>query len=74
MQGTKFKVEDIETEIRAVADVVIDYGLRKYHLYKKSSTLLNITTMEVVRIGSCYELISDVLSRSFGVTLPEVGK
>jgi hypothetical protein len=26
--------------------------------------------MEVIRIGSCYELISDVLRRQFGVELP----
>ena len=26
--------------------------------------------MEVVRIGSCYEVIADVLARHFGVELP----
>ena len=69
MQGTKFRVEDIEPEIRDVADVVVDYGLRKYHQYQKSSTLLAFPSLEVVRVGSCYELISDALSRDFGVTL-----
>ena len=69
MQGTKFQVEDIEPEIRGVADFVVDYGLRKYHMYAKSSTLLAFPSMEVVRVGSCYELISDALSRDFGVTL-----
>ncbi len=70
MTGTKFRVEDIEPEIKAIADIVIDYGLRKYHLYKASSTLLDIETMEVVRYGSCFELIQDVLRRWFGVELP----
>lgn len=70
MTGTKFRIEDIEPEIRAIADVVIDYGLRKYHLYKSSSTLLDITSMKVVRFGSCYELISDILERQFGIDLP----
>ncbi len=69
MTGTKFRVEDIEPEIKAIADIIIDYGLRKYHLYKASSTLLDIETMTVVRHGSCFELVADVLSRQFGITL-----
>jgi tRNA A37 threonylcarbamoyladenosine synthetase subunit TsaC/SUA5/YrdC len=71
MQGTKFRVGDIEPEILSVADVVIDYGLRKYHLYQKSSTLLDMSSLQVVRFGSCYELIRDALSRDFGHELPE---
>ena len=42
LSGTKFRVEDIEPEVKAIADVVVDYGLRKYHLYRASSTLLDI--------------------------------
>ena len=68
--GTKFRAEDVQPEIRAVADLVVDHGLRKYHGYKRSSTMMNFTTMEVVRIGACYELIQDVLRRHFGVELP----
>jgi tRNA A37 threonylcarbamoyladenosine synthetase subunit TsaC/SUA5/YrdC len=69
MTGTKFRVEDIEPEVKAIADIIIDYGLRKYHLYKASSTLLDIETMAVVRHGSCFELIADVLNRQFGIIL-----
>ena len=61
---------DIQPEIRACADLVVDYGLQKFHPYKRSSTMIDFTTMEVVRIGSCYELIQQVLSRHFGVELP----
>jgi tRNA A37 threonylcarbamoyladenosine synthetase subunit TsaC/SUA5/YrdC len=70
LSGTKFRVEDIEPEIKAIADVIVDYGLRKYHHYKASSTLLDIETMAVVRYGACFELIRDVLARWFGVELP----
>jgi tRNA A37 threonylcarbamoyladenosine synthetase subunit TsaC/SUA5/YrdC len=70
MQGTKFRVEDIEPDIRQIADVIVDYGLRKYHHYAASSTLLDIVSMKVVRVGSCYELISDVLQRFFKIELP----
>ncbi len=70
LQGTKFRVEDMEPEITGIADVIIDYGLRKYHLYQASSTLLNLQTLEVVRFGACYELIADILQRHFNVELP----
>lgn len=70
LSGTKFKVEDIQPEIRAIADIVIDYGLMKYHPYHASSTLLDIETCTVHRIGVCYENIVDILHRHFKVELP----
>ena len=70
LHGTRFRVEDIEPEILAVADVVIDYGLMKYHPWAASSTLLNCETCEVVRYGSCYENIADILQRHFRISLP----
>jgi tRNA A37 threonylcarbamoyladenosine synthetase subunit TsaC/SUA5/YrdC len=72
LSGTKFKVEDIEREIREIANVVIDHGLQKYHPYRASSTLLNVETLQVLRVGSCYEDICYVIGRHFGVTLPRV--
>ena len=70
LQGTKFRVEDMEPEITAIADIIIDYGLRKYHPYKASSTLLDVVNMEVVRYGACFELIDDILRRRFDIELP----
>ena len=69
MTGTKFSSDDIEAEIRAIADVCIDYGLMKYHPYRQSSTLLDLETLEVVRYGSCYEDIRDIVRRHFGKDL-----
>jgi tRNA A37 threonylcarbamoyladenosine synthetase subunit TsaC/SUA5/YrdC len=71
LHGTKFKVEDIEPEIKAIADVVIDYGLMKYHPWQASSTLINCETCEVIRFGSCYENIRDIMKRHFRVELPD---
>jgi tRNA A37 threonylcarbamoyladenosine synthetase subunit TsaC/SUA5/YrdC len=68
--GTKFRVQDIPVELSGIAGTVIDYGLRKYHRYQRSATLIDFRTMHVVRQGSCYELIADVLKRHFGVELP----
>lgn len=69
MHGTKFRVEDMEPEITAIADLVVDYGLMKYHPWRASSTLLNAETLEVVRHGSCFENIADIVQRHFGVQL-----
>ena len=70
LSGTKFRVDDIEPELIAIADIVIDHGLRLYHLYRASSTLLDLETFEVVRYGACFELIADALKRRFGIALP----
>lgn len=70
LHGTKFRVEDMESEITAIADVVIDYGLMKYHPWQASSTLINCETLEVVRYGSCFENIADILKRHFKIELP----
>lgn len=69
MHGTKFRVEDMEPEITAIADLIVDYGLMKYHTWEASSTLLNCETLEVVRHGSCFENIADILQRHFHITL-----
>jgi len=68
--GPKFRVDDIEPEIKAAADIILNYGLRKYHHYQRSATILRFPEVEVVRIGSCYELISDVVKREYGIELP----
>lgn len=71
LAGTKFRAVDIEPEIRRIADVIIDHGLRKCWPYRASSTLLDLSTFEVVRFGSSYELIQDTLKRRFDIDLPD---
>lgn len=71
LAGTKFRAVDIEPEIRRIADVIIDHGLRKCWPYRASSTLLDLSTFEVVRFGSSYELIQDCLMRRFDIRLPD---
>ena len=65
MSGTKFSGDDIEPEIRAIADVFINHGLMKYHPYRASSTILDVEKLEVVRYGSCYEDVRDIVRRHF---------
>ena len=70
LTGTKFCIEDMQSEILEIADIVIDYGLMKYNLYGQSSTLLNVETLEVFREGVCYENIGHILKKHFSITLP----
>ncbi len=49
--GTKFRVQDIPKELSGIAGTIIDYGLRKYHRYQRSATLIDFRTMTVVRKG-----------------------
>ena len=69
--GPRFRLDDIQPEIRAVADIEFDYGLRKFHLYRRSSTIIDFTTMQVVRIGALYDIITEVFATRFGIDLPE---
>jgi hypothetical protein len=69
-QGAKHRIEDIEPEIIAAADLVLDYGLSRYYAYQTTGTQINFDTMEVVRFGACYELIADVVKRHFNWELP----
>ena len=68
--GVKFRVEDIQPEIVEGADLVVDYGLAKYHLSEVSSTMINFDSMQLIRTGCCYELISDILQRYFDFECP----
>lgn len=69
LRGVKFRVEDIEKQIIDAADIVIDYGLMRWRVYAKSSTMINIGDYSVVRHGSCFDLISEVCRRHFGIAL-----
>jgi hypothetical protein len=69
LHGTKFRVEDIEAEIVEAADIVIDYGLMRWSAYRKSSTMIDFGDYSVVRHGSCFDLIADVLHRHFSIEL-----
>ena len=68
--GTRFRVEDIQDEIKDAADMVVNYGPVKYTHQGMSSTLLNVETLEVVRYGCCYENIADILKRHFDIDMP----
>ncbi|KAJ5453465.1 uncharacterized protein N7458_004421 [Penicillium daleae] len=69
--GTKVAVEEIEPEITAVANIIVDYGRQKYSQPRLSSTMIDFNNLRVLRFGACYSVIQDVLSRFYGVHLPD---
>ena len=71
LAGSKFRLADIEPEVRAAAAIEIDYGLVRYaNDAGISSTILSFPNVEVLRYGVCYPQIRDILARHFGVELP----
>ena len=70
LRGVKFRAEDIEREVLDAADIVLDRGLMRWHRYERSSTMINVSDMRVIRYGSCFDLIDDMLRRHFGIELP----
>lgn len=68
--GTKVALEEIEPEIRAAVDIVIDYGRQKYSHPRPSSTMIDFNKLRVLRFGACYHVIQDVFSRFYSICLP----
>lgn len=69
--GQKFRVEDIEDEIKEAADLIVDYGLQRYHIYGRASINMDFGNMKILRMGSCYELFRERMLKFWGVELPE---
>lgn len=68
--GTKVMVEDIETEIKSVSDIIIDYGRQKHNQCRQSSTMVDFTNHRLLRYGACYDVVQDALSRFYRIDLP----
>ncbi|KAI1199281.1 DHBP synthase RibB-like alpha/beta domain-containing protein [Nemania serpens] len=69
--GQKLRVEDIEPKVYEAADLVVDYGLQRYHRYQRSGTILDLDTMKVYRIGAGYELLRERIKKWWGYELVE---
>jgi len=72
LTGSKYRVEDIEPELMAIADVVIDYGESKFRNPEgRSSTMIDFRDFSIVRRGVCFDAIARLLHDRFGVTLKD---
>lgn len=70
--GQKFRVEDIEEEVKECANLIVDYGLQRYHLYGVPGTNIDLENMVVLRPGAGYEVLQYRMKKWFGVELPDV--
>jgi tRNA A37 threonylcarbamoyladenosine synthetase subunit TsaC/SUA5/YrdC len=75
-KGGKNRIEDIEPEVAACADLIIDYGERpsarpgRRRQGLRGTTIINFDTMELLRIGGPYSTIRSVLKLHFDWELP----
>lgn len=70
LTGSKFHLQDVEAEVFAAADLCIDYGKCTYDNPRGlGSTIVDLRTLEAIRIGCVYDEIRAVVKQSFDVDL-----
>lgn len=70
LQGSKYRLAEIEPEVRAVASLQLDYGLSRWATDAGlSSTIIDMADFSVVRVGHQFPQLSEAFRRRFGVTL-----
>ena len=73
LTGSKFVFEDIEAQVRDVADITIDYGLVPYHNDKGlGSTIIDLVSCETIRVGCVYDQICDIIKDGFDIDLKAI--
>ncbi|GKZ86013.1 hypothetical protein AnigIFM56816_000862 [Aspergillus niger] len=72
-QGQRFRVEDIEPKVIDAVDLVVDYGLQKWQVYKRGGMNFDAENMRVLRKGAGYEVFRDRMLRWFPHLLEEAG-
>ncbi len=70
LMGSKYRAGDVESAVLDAADLVIDYGLSKYHNpHGRSSTIIDFSDFSVIRVGVCFDQLKDAFQKRFGVIL-----
>lgn len=72
-QGQQFRVEDIDPAVLAYVNLVVDYGLQKWHVYGCGGINFDAENMRVLRMGAGYEIFRDRILRWFPHLLEEAG-
>jgi len=72
LAGSKFHFADIEPEVIAATDLVLDRGASKYSNARGlGSSIIDLRTFSPVRIGICFDELRQVAARGFGIDIPE---
>lgn len=71
LTGSKFQFADVEPEVLAAADLVLDRGATKYSNGNGlGSTIIDLERMVPVRIGVVFPAIRAIAAERFGVEIP----
>ncbi len=74
LQGSKYKLENIETPVRDAADISIDHGTSKYaNSDGRSSSIIDLRDFKTIRVGVCYDEIANILLERFDINLIKNG-
>ena len=70
LTGSKYRLEDIEPEVRAAASIEIDGGVAKYaNPEGKSSTIIDFRDFRLIRRGVCCDQLETIFRERFGIVL-----
>lgn len=70
LEGSKYRVQDIEPEVRAAASLALDYGVSRYASpLGLSSTIIDFRDFSVVRLGHQFAALEAAFRRRFGIML-----
>ncbi len=70
LHGSKYRLQEIEPEVRAAASLELDYGLSRWATPEGlSSTIIDFRDFSVVRVGHQFARIEEALQRRFGLRL-----
>ena len=72
-QGQRFRIEDIEPRVIDAVDLVVDYGLQKWQVYRRGGVNFDAENMKVLRKGAGYEVFRDRMLRWFPNLLKDAG-
>ncbi|WVO15604.1 hypothetical protein L204_103264 [Cryptococcus depauperatus] len=58
-QGQRFRIDDVEPAVIASVDLVVNYGLQRWHIYGCGGINFDAENMRVLRMGAGYEIFRD---------------
>jgi tRNA A37 threonylcarbamoyladenosine synthetase subunit TsaC/SUA5/YrdC len=68
LNGSKYRLQDVEQPVRDAAELVIDYGDTKYsHPGGMGSSIIALPSLKPIRKGIAFERICDIIRDEFGV-------
>jgi tRNA A37 threonylcarbamoyladenosine synthetase subunit TsaC/SUA5/YrdC len=70
LEGSKYRLADIEPEVRRAASIALDYGMSRYATaLGLSSTIIDFRDFSVVRVGHEFARLTEAFQRRFGIVL-----